>query len=135
MSLITLKSATLYTAVRRTDGEQFDAGLPQALCRGDDVILGLPVRDEDSYLGNAGPGPGLRLEAGLQDVEPCSPILVWSNSTEKARTRFSRKVRTSLKLMRPMLQEPSTRITMSDMDEVLQVNSSSAERTQRNESL
>jgi len=54
--------------VRRTDGEQFDAGLPQALCWGDDVILGLPVRDEDSYLGNAGPGPGLGLEAGLQDV-------------------------------------------------------------------
>lgn len=51
----------------RTDGEQLDPCFPHSLRRGDDVILGLPVGDEDSYLGNAWSGSGLWFEAVLQD--------------------------------------------------------------------
>lgn len=53
--------------VGRTNGKQFYPGFPQAPCRRRHIVLWLPVGDEDSYLGNAGPGSRLRLEAVLQD--------------------------------------------------------------------
>lgn len=41
------------------------------------------------------------------------PILVLSVPTLKAPTKFSMKLLTSLKLTLPILQDPSTRITIS----------------------
>lgn len=38
-----------------TNGKQLDAGVPQALSRRNDIVLGLPVRDEDPDLGHSGP--------------------------------------------------------------------------------
>lgn len=55
-----------------------------------------------------------------------SPILVLSAPTSKALTKFSKNDRTRRKLMRPILQDPSTRITMSAVAGILQVNSSTA---------
>lgn len=50
------------------------------------------------------------------------PILVLSMSTSKALTRFSKNIRTSLKLTRPMLHDPSTRNTISAMASVWHTN-------------
>lgn len=50
------------------------------------------------------------------------PTLVFSDPTLKAETRFSKKSRTSLKLNLPILQEPSTSMTISAIAGVLQVN-------------
>lgn len=51
--------------------------------------------------------------------------------TSKALTRFSKNVRTSLKFSRPILQEPSTRITISAMASVWHTNWSAEEREER----
>lgn len=76
-----------------------------------------------------------RLHCLNQDVPWCNhlflkyrdpPILVLSMPMSKASTRFSKNIRTSRKLRRPMLQEPSTRITMSAMASVRHTNWSAA---------
>lgn len=60
-----------------------------------------------------------------EDLQTISPILVLSKSTSKALTRLARNILTSLKLARPMLQEPSTSITISAIASVLHTNSAS----------
>ena len=56
------------------------------------------------------------------------PILVLSMPTSKALTRFSKNMRTSRKLSRPILQEPSTRIMMSATASVWHTNWSTTRR-------
>lgn len=60
-----------------------------------------------------------------EDLQTISPILVLSKSTSKALTRLARNILTNLKLARPMLQEPSTSITISAIASVLHTNSAS----------
>lgn len=62
-----------------------------------------------------------------------SPTLVLSMPMSKAPTRFSRNIRTSRKLSRPMLQEPSTRITMSATASVRHTNWSAVSTTGKSE--
>lgn len=68
-----------------TNGKQFNPSILQALRRGYDIILGLPIGDEDPYLGNTGSGAWLGFEAVLQDEGQSQ---TWSDLNEdKVKTR------------------------------------------------
>lgn len=56
-----------------TNSKQLDSSISQALCRGNDVILRLPICDKDPDLGYSSSGARLRLEAVLQDISQCKP--------------------------------------------------------------
>lgn len=55
-------------ALVRTDSKELDASIAQALCRWYDIVLRLPVCDEDPNLGYTNPGARFRPEAVLQDI-------------------------------------------------------------------
>lgn len=57
----------MYKKSTHTDGKKFYPSILQALRRGNHIILGLPIRDQYSNLGNARPGPRLWFEAVFQD--------------------------------------------------------------------
>lgn len=62
---------------------------------------------------------------------PNPPIRVLLMSTSKAVTKLSRKFLTRRKLSLPMLHEPSTRMTMSAIDEVVHTNWSAMVKGQK----
>jgi len=84
-----------------TDSKQLDAGVPQAFGGGDHVVLGLPVRDQDADLGDAGSGSRLGLEAVLLDVgqrQPCGRCARMTGrvrDTERQRERERERERES----------------------------------------
>lgn len=63
-----------------TNGKQFNPSILQALRWGYDIILGLPIGDEDSYLGNTGSGAWLWFEAVLQDEGQSQTCSDWKKT-------------------------------------------------------